>query len=100
MTPPTHLHLEANPDTGVLIVSWERSSTPGKLGGVSEGKYMQYYSKTKVLETVFLSKKSRLKSVSTHPSIKNTRVYIVEQYVGVFLHVYLNHKEESKANPY
>ncbi|XP_019582599.2 fibronectin isoform X1 [Rhinolophus sinicus] len=28
LTPPTNLHLEANPDTGVLIVSWERSSTP------------------------------------------------------------------------
>ncbi|KAF6361460.1 fibronectin 1 [Rhinolophus ferrumequinum] len=28
LTPPTNLHLETNPDTGVLIVSWERSSTP------------------------------------------------------------------------
>ncbi|XP_012582254.1 PREDICTED: fibronectin isoform X2 [Condylura cristata] len=28
LSPPTNLHLDANPHTGVLIVSWERSTTP------------------------------------------------------------------------
>ncbi|XP_057619301.1 fibronectin isoform X12 [Chionomys nivalis] len=32
MSPPTNLHLEANPDTGVLTVSWERSTTPDITG--------------------------------------------------------------------
>uniref|UniRef100_A0A8C2UXB6 Fibronectin n=1 Tax=Chinchilla lanigera TaxID=34839 RepID=A0A8C2UXB6_CHILA len=32
LSPPTNLHLEANPDTGVLIVSWERSATPDITG--------------------------------------------------------------------
>lgn len=30
MSPPKNLHLEANPDTGVLTVSWESSTTPGE----------------------------------------------------------------------
>ncbi|XP_075807856.1 fibronectin isoform X10 [Microtus pennsylvanicus] len=32
MSPPTNLHLETNPDTGVLTVSWERSTTPDITG--------------------------------------------------------------------
>ncbi|XP_020143802.2 fibronectin isoform X12 [Microcebus murinus] len=32
LSPPTSLHLDANPDTGVLTVSWERSTTPDITG--------------------------------------------------------------------
>ncbi|ELW49198.1 Fibronectin [Tupaia chinensis] len=32
LSPPTNLHLEANPDTGVLKVSWEKSTTPDITG--------------------------------------------------------------------
>nr|XP_048315389.1 fibronectin isoform X6 [Myodes glareolus] len=32
MSPPKNLHLEANPDTGVLTVSWESSTTPDITG--------------------------------------------------------------------
>ncbi|XP_042535230.1 fibronectin isoform X6 [Dipodomys spectabilis] len=32
LSPPTNLHLETHPDTGVLVVSWERSTTPDITG--------------------------------------------------------------------
>ncbi|XP_032494015.1 fibronectin isoform X21 [Phocoena sinus] len=32
LSPPKNLHLETNPDTGVLTVSWERSNTPDITG--------------------------------------------------------------------
>ncbi|XP_058908765.1 fibronectin isoform X8 [Kogia breviceps] len=32
LAPPKNLHLETNPDTGVLTVSWERSTTPDITG--------------------------------------------------------------------
>ncbi|KAM9084987.1 fibronectin isoform 8-T8 [Megaptera novaeangliae] len=32
LSPPKNLHLETNPDTGVLTVSWERSTTPDITG--------------------------------------------------------------------
>uniref|UniRef100_A0A8C9UCX5 Fibronectin n=1 Tax=Serinus canaria TaxID=9135 RepID=A0A8C9UCX5_SERCA len=32
LAPPTSLRLKSNPDTGILIVSWERSTSPGITG--------------------------------------------------------------------